>query len=67
MALAIAPGVFLGIVFGALALWTSGAAAGNGATVGSEVHAVLQIHTKPNLANDSVLVDSSQLCSPAAA
>ena len=62
MALAFAPGVFLGVVLGALAAWAStGPSAGIVGTVGAEVHVVLQIHTQPSFANDSVLVQSSQL------
>ncbi len=62
MALAIAPGVFLGVVLGALAAWGSPAPmAGTAGTVGAAVHFVLQVHTKASLANDSILIDSSQL------
>ncbi len=62
MALACAPGVFLGVVLGALAAGASpGPSAGIVATSGAEVHVVLQIHTAPSFANDSILVQSSQL------
>jgi uncharacterized repeat protein (TIGR01451 family) len=58
----IAPGIFLGVFLAALAAWVGAtAASGNGATSGSQVHVVLQIHTKPGLANDSIVVDSTQL------
>ncbi len=60
--MAVAPGVLLGVVLGALAAWAStGTFAGTGATGGSEIHVVFQIHTKPSLANDSIFVSSAQL------
>src|SRR5580658_3237092 len=66
MALAIAPGIFLGVLFAALALWPGGDASAV-ATAGSQVHFVLQIHTKPGLANDSVFIQSQQLNSACSA
>ena len=61
MASAIAPGVILGVVFGALAVLASSGTASAAGQVGAEIHVVMQIHTKPSLANDSIYVESAQL------
>jgi hypothetical protein len=64
MAMAIAPGIFLGVVLSALAAWGSPAPTANiVATAGAEVHVVLQVHTNASLANDPILISSSQLVS----
>src|SRR5579863_3315618 len=60
MASVIAPGIFLGVFLAALAGWWGGSA-GAVPIVGSEVHVVLQIHTKASLAKDSIFIDSPQL------